>query len=102
MEPLDRPVAEAVAVAKSDLSAGQSLGMIGENDYRGFAMTWEDARHKGAIPLGLAEKAKVIKPLKAGEFLTYENCVPDDNMVITQIRKRLDQRDSQFLTTQVA
>ncbi|TIU20659.1 MAG: homoserine dehydrogenase, partial [Mesorhizobium sp.] len=59
MEPLDHPVAEAVAVAKSDLGLGQSLGMIGENDYRGFAMTWEDARARGALPLGLAERAKV-------------------------------------------
>ncbi|ESX83086.1 MULTISPECIES: homoserine dehydrogenase [unclassified Mesorhizobium] len=98
MEPLDRPVAEAVAVAKSDLGVGQSLGMIGENDYRGFAMTWEDARARGALPLGLAERAKVVKPLKIGDFLTYENCVPDDSMVITQIRRRLDQSDGRFAT----
>ncbi|TIT24792.1 MAG: homoserine dehydrogenase [Mesorhizobium sp.] len=98
MEPLDRPVAEAVAVAKSDLGVGQSLGMIGENDYRGFAMTWEDARARGALPLGLAERAKVVKPLKTGDFLTYENCVPDDSMVITQIRRRLDQSDGRFAT----
>ncbi|RWN32397.1 homoserine dehydrogenase [Mesorhizobium sp.] len=98
MEPLDRPVAEAVAVAKSDLGLGQSLGMIGENDYRGFAMTWEDARTRGALPLGLAERAKVVKPVKTGDFLTYENCVPDDSMVITQIRRRLDQSDGRFVT----
>lgn len=98
MEPLDHPVAEAVAVAKSDLGAGQSLGMIGETDYRGFAMTWEDARAKGALPLGLAERAKVVKPIKTGDFLTYENCVPDDSMVITQIRRRLDQSDGRFVT----
>ncbi|RWQ61447.1 homoserine dehydrogenase [Mesorhizobium sp.] len=98
MEPLDHPVAEAVAVAKSDLSLGQSLGMIGENDYRGFAMTWEDARARGALPLGLAERAKVVKPVKTGDFLTYENCVPDDSMVITQIRRRLDQSDGRFVT----
>ena len=98
MEPLDHPVAEAVAVAKTNLGAGQSLGMIGENDYRGFAMTWEDARAKGALPLGLAERAKVVKPVKAGDFLTYENCVPDDSMVITQIRRRLDQSDGRFVT----
>jgi predicted homoserine dehydrogenase-like protein len=98
MEPLDHPVAEAVAVAKSDLGLGQSLGMIGENDYRGFAMTWEGARAKGALPLGLAERAKVVKPVKAGDFLTYENCVPDDSMVITQIRRRLDQSDGRFVT----
>jgi predicted homoserine dehydrogenase-like protein len=98
MEPLDHPVAEAVAVAKSDLGTGQSLGMIGENDYRGFAMTWEDARARGALPLGLAERAKVVKPIKTGDFLTYENCVPDDSMVITQIRRRLDQSDGRFVT----
>jgi predicted homoserine dehydrogenase-like protein len=98
MEPLDHPVAEAVAVAKSDLGQGQSLGMIGENDYRGFAMTWEDARARGALPLGLAERAKVAKPVKTGDFLTYENCVPDDSMVITQIRRRLDQSDGRFVT----
>jgi predicted homoserine dehydrogenase-like protein len=98
MEPLDHPVAEAVAVAKSELAPGQSLGMIGENDYRGFAMTWEDARARGALPLGLAERAKVVKPLKTGDFLTYENCVPDDSMVITQIRRRLDQSDGRFVT----
>lgn len=98
MEPLDHPVAEAVAVAKSNLGQGHSLGMIGENDYRGFAMTWEDARAKGALPLGLAERAKVVKPVKTGEFLTYENCVPDDSMVITQIRRRLDQSDGRFVT----
>ncbi|MCF6099146.1 NAD(P)H-dependent oxidoreductase [Mesorhizobium muleiense] len=98
MEPLDHPVAEAVAVAKSELAPGQLLGMIGENDYRGFAMTWEDARARGALPLGLAERAKVVKPVKTGDFLTYENCVPDDSMVITQIRRRLDQSDGRFVT----
>ncbi|TIM29735.1 MAG: homoserine dehydrogenase [Mesorhizobium sp.] len=98
MEPLDHPIAEAVAVAKSELAPGQSLGMIGENDYRGFAMTWEDARARGALPLGLAERAKVVKPVKTGDFLTYENCVPDDSMVITQIRRRLDQSDGRFVT----
>jgi predicted homoserine dehydrogenase-like protein len=98
MEPLDHPVAEAVAVAKRDLGVSDTLGMIGESDYRGFAMTWQDARTKGALPIGLAERAKVVKPIKLGEFLTYENCVPDDSMVVTQIRRRLDQSDGRFVT----
>ena len=41
MVPLDRPVAESVAVAKRDLAPGQMLEAIGLHDYRGFAMTWE-------------------------------------------------------------
>ena len=98
MEPLDHPVAEAVAVAKREIRLGEIMGMIGESDYRGFAMTAADARAKGAVPIGIAEKAKIVRPIKTGEFLTYENCVPDDSMVVTQIRRRLDQADALFHT----
>ena len=97
IEPLDTPVAEAVAIAKRDLKSGDVLGRIGEYDYRGWAMTWEDARRAGALPLGLVEAAKVSRPVKAGEFLTSANCVPENAFAITQIRKRLDQSDAQFL-----
>lgn len=97
MQPIDRPVAECTAVAKRDLTPGDTLGKIGETDYRGWAMTWTGARDVRAIPIGLAERAKVVKPIKAGENLTYDNCVPDDSMVVTQIRRRLDQSDAQFL-----
>ena len=97
MVPLDHPVAECVTVAKRDLKAGETLGKIGETDYRGWAMTWKEAREGRHMPLGLAERARVIKPIKAGEALTYDNCTPDDSMVVTQIRQRLDQSDAQFL-----
>lgn len=97
MVPLDHPVAEAIAVAKRDLKAGETLGKIGETEYRAWAMTWAEARSANALPVGLAEKAKVVKPVKAGSYLTYENCVPDDSLAITQIRRRLDQADARFL-----
>ncbi|WP_181703834.1 NAD(P)H-dependent oxidoreductase [Chthonobacter albigriseus] len=97
MQPIDRPVADAIAVAKRDLSAGETLGKIGERDYRGWAVTWAEGRRTGALPLGLAERARAIKPIKAGEYLTYDNCVPDDSMIVTQIRRRLDQTDSVFV-----
>jgi predicted homoserine dehydrogenase-like protein len=97
LEPVDRPIAECVALAKRDLAPHQTLGKIGEYDYRGFAMTWADARRSAAMPLGLAEHAQVLKPIKAGEPLTYENCAPDDSLVVTQIRRRLDQSDAVFV-----
>jgi predicted homoserine dehydrogenase-like protein len=97
MQPLDHPVAECVALAKRDLAPGQKLGRIGERDYRGFAMRWIEARHENALPLGLAEAAKVVKPIKAGEKLSYDNCVPNDDFVVTQTRRRLDQADARFL-----
>ncbi len=96
MVPLDHPVAEAIALAKRDLSVGETLGKIGETQYRAWAMTWGDARRANALPVGLAEKARVMKPVKAGTYLTYENCVPDDTLTITRIRRRLDQADARF------
>ena len=98
MEPLDHPVAECAALAKRDLAPGQKLGRIGERDYRGFAMTWIEARQaRRASRCGLAEAARVVKPIKIGELLTYENCVPADDFVVTQTRRRLDQSDARFL-----
>jgi predicted homoserine dehydrogenase-like protein len=96
MAPLDHPVAEAITIAKRDLKAGETLGKIGETEYRAWAMTAQQARDCNAVPLGLAEQAHVIKPVKAGEYLTYDNCVPDDSLIVTQIRKRLDQADARF------
>ncbi|MGE0004511.1 MAG: NAD(P)H-dependent oxidoreductase [Parvibaculaceae bacterium] len=97
MVPLERPVAEAVAVAKRDLGVGETLGKIGETQYRAWAMTWNEARKANAIPIGIAERAKVVKAVKAGGYLTYDNCVPDDTLAITRIRRRLDQADAKFL-----
>ncbi|GGH16274.1 homoserine dehydrogenase [Alsobacter metallidurans] len=98
LQPLDRPVAECVAVAKRDLVPGETLGKIGETDYRGLAMTWRDAQAAGALPLGLAERARVTRAVKTGERLTSENCAPDETMVITQVRRQLDEADRSFLT----
>lgn len=97
MEVLDHPVAECTALAKRDLNVGQVLGRIGEYDYRGHAMTWRDARDGFALPLGLAEQARVLRPIKAGEPLTYENCAPNEALIVTQMRRRLDQADTQYL-----
>jgi predicted homoserine dehydrogenase-like protein len=98
MEPLDRPVAECAAVAKRDLEPGERLGRIGETQYRGFAMTWEDARASRALPIGLAEGGRVTQPIRAGEKLTYANCAPDEAQEVTRIRRLLDEADGRFLT----
>jgi predicted homoserine dehydrogenase-like protein len=97
IEPLDEPVAEAVAVAKRDLKPGDVLGRIGEYDYRGWAMTWKQARRLGAMPIGLVEAAKVTKTVKKGEYLTSANCTPEKSFTITQIRDKLDRMDARFL-----
>lgn len=97
MVPIDRPVADAVAIAKRDLKPGEVLGRIGQADYRGYAVTWQDGRKGGYVPIGLAEKAVVTQPVKAGDIITYTNSTPDKNLIITQIRHKLDQADASFV-----
>lgn len=102
MVPLDYPVAEAVAVAKRKLVTGERIGKIGEEDYRGIAVTWQDGYNAGNIPLGLAENSIISRPVQPGEMLTYKNCTLDSSQVITIIRKRLERSDECFLKSNAA
>ncbi|KQT54493.1 homoserine dehydrogenase [Aureimonas sp. Leaf454] len=97
MEPVDRPVAECGAIAKRNIEAGEILGRIGQADYRGHAMVWQEGREARALPLGLAEKARASRPIKAGELLTHANCTADASLVVTRIRADLDRADQRFL-----
>jgi predicted homoserine dehydrogenase-like protein len=92
--PLDEPVAEACAIAKRDLEPGVVLGRIGEEDYRGWTMSWVEASRLGALPLGLAERSTVKRAIRRGELLTYENCAADESLTITRLRKRQDECDA--------
>lgn len=94
MQPIDRPTAECGSIAKRDLAAGERLGRIGERDYRAHAMSWEAMRSALALPIGLAERATVTRPVRKGEMLTYDNCRPDESLPVTRLRHALDQADA--------
>jgi predicted homoserine dehydrogenase-like protein len=102
MQPLDHPVAETAALAKRDLAPGTVLGRIGERDYRGWSMTWPEARRAGALPIGLAERARVIRPIRRGEMLSHDNCAVDDSLTIAGLRRALDLADRRFLPADAA
>jgi predicted homoserine dehydrogenase-like protein len=97
LQPLDRPVAEVAARAKRDLAPGEVLDRIGERCYRGWALAATDARAQGALPLGLAERATVTRPIGKGELLTYANCAPDETLTVVQLRRRQDGSDARVL-----
>jgi len=90
MVPLPNPVAEVCAVAKRDLAVGDSLDAIGETCYRSFILTVEDARAKGAVPVGLLEGGKVTAPIRKGELLTRANATPDVTTRLYALRQLQD------------
>ena len=76
--------AEVCAVAKRDLAVGETLDAIGENCYRGFALSRADALAHDAMPLGLAQGAVVRRPIAKGALLSYANCAPDERLKIVR------------------
>ena len=91
MRPLPVPVAEVGARAKRDLTPGEALDAIGQYCYRGFALTRTDAAAQHALPLGLAQGARVTRRVARGDLLTYENCAPDERQRIVQVRRAQDE-----------
>ncbi len=91
MVPLPRPVAEVCAVAKRNLAAGENLDAIGETCYRSWTMTIGEARAAKAVPVGLLEGGKVLRPISRGELLTSENAAPDRATRLYALRKLQDE-----------
>jgi predicted homoserine dehydrogenase-like protein len=90
MVPLPKPVAEVCAVAKKDLKPGDTLDAIGEYTYRAWIMQVEEARAAKAIPCGLLQGGQVLKPIRKGELLTYDNATPPAGSKIAELRARQD------------
>jgi predicted homoserine dehydrogenase-like protein len=91
MVPLPVPVAEVCAVAKRDLSAGETLDAIGETCYRSFTLMAADARAQNAVPVGLLEGGRVTAPVKKGALLTRANATPDTTTRLFALRRLQDE-----------
>lgn len=81
---------EVVTIAKRDLIKGEPLKGIGSTDIFGRIYTYKDARGLNAIPIGLAENARVKNNIKKGEIITTENCTVDESSFIYKLRVQQD------------
>ncbi len=90
MRPLPVPTAEVGCRAKRDLAVGETLDAIGEYSYRGFSLSVQDARRMHALPIGLAQGARIIRPVAKGELITRADAEPDATLNIVAVRQRQD------------
>jgi predicted homoserine dehydrogenase-like protein len=91
MVPLPKPIAEVAAVAKRDLAVGETFDAIGETCYRSWTMTAGEAAAARAVPVGLLEGGKVLKPVKKGDLLTLENATPDTTTRLWALRQQQEE-----------
>lgn len=90
MIPLAKPVAEVCAVAKRDITAGETLDAVGEYCYRSWTMTTLEARAANAVPCGLLQDGKALTDIKRGTLLTFNNAAPKENSLIASLRSKQD------------
>lgn len=89
-EPTGSPVclnADVVATAKRDLSAGEVLD--GEGGYTVAGSLFQAAKSKqgNCLPLGLAHNLKLVRPVKAGQHLSWEDVQADTSLAAYQLRQ---------------
>ncbi len=75
------PVAEVIAVAKRDLDVGESLDGVGGYTVYGTIEKGCIARKECLLPFGLSEDAKVIRSVRKGSALTYDDVSLDDSFL---------------------
>jgi predicted homoserine dehydrogenase-like protein len=82
--------ADVVATAKRDLLPGEMLD--GEGGYTVWGKLFQAKKSTaiGGLPLGLAHNVKVIRPVAAGQSLTWNDVAMDTSTRAYQLRKEME------------
>ncbi|MFQ6102545.1 MAG: NAD(P)H-dependent oxidoreductase [Anaerolineae bacterium] len=88
--PLERPVAEVMTVAKRALKVGERLDDFGGYTFYGVMDRAEEAHALNALPVGLAPGAEVVRPVAAGEIVTWDDVRLDEGSIVVKLRRQQD------------
>jgi predicted homoserine dehydrogenase-like protein len=83
--------ADAVAVAKKNLVAGELLDGEGGYTVVGRLMPAAASLAQGCLPLGLAHHWKLLRPVPAGQPIKWSDVAADANLTAVRIRKEMEQ-----------
>ncbi len=89
--PLEKPVADVLAVAKRDLRAGDVLDAFGGHTTYGLIDLAETARQQHTLPMGLTPGAKMVRSVKAGEVITWDDVQLDEASTVVRLRRQQDE-----------
>ena len=82
---------DVVATAKADLPAGTRLDGEGGHTVWGKLVPAERSLSLGGLPIGLAADMDLLRPVKAGQMLTWGDVAPDDGDEIIRYRRDMEQ-----------
>jgi len=90
LQPLERPYADIMTVAKRNLKPGESLDTFGGYTFYGIMDRAELVRNSNALPAGLAPGAKMNKPVAGGEIITWDDVKLDEESTVVKLRRQQD------------
>ncbi len=82
--------ADVVATAKRDLQPGDVLDGEGGFTVWGKLLPAKKSAQMGGLPLGLAHQVKVIRPVKKGQSLTWDDVAMDKTTDAYRVRKEME------------
>ncbi len=88
--------ADVVATAKRSLKAGERLDGEGGYTVSGGLRPAEISVRNGYVPLGLAHNVPLLRPVKSGQPVTWEDIRIDPSSDAFQLRKGME---TQLLTS---
>jgi len=83
--------ADAVAIAKRDLKAGEMLDGEGGYTVVGRLMPAADSLAGNCLPLGLAHGWKLLKGIRQGEPVAWSDAAFDNNNTAVRVRREMEQ-----------
>jgi predicted homoserine dehydrogenase-like protein len=83
-------VAEVAAAAKRDLAPGEQLDGIGGYLVRGVIEDADLAAAQHLVPLGILQRARIVRPVPAGALLTYDDVELDQTSTVVMLRRLQD------------
>ena len=82
--------ADVVATAKRDLQPGEMLDGEGGYTVWGKLLPAETSRKLGGLPLGLAHNIKVLRPVRQGHSLCWDDVAIDTSTRAYQLRREME------------
>ena len=82
---------DVVATAKRDLVAGEMLDGEGCFTVYGKLFPAQESIALGGLPLGLAHGVKLVKPVKAGQAVSWSDVAFDANSTAVKFRREMEQ-----------
>jgi len=82
--------ADAVATAKRDLKAGETLDGEGGYTVWGKLLPAAASLDGGALPLGLAHGVRLLRPVRQGEVLRWSDVMIDETLTACRARREME------------